>query len=408
MPEKTQSWRPSIAFVSFQSSDYRILWFGTLGTAHGFWIQNVVFGWLVLQLSDSPFIVGIASALRFLPFCLGPVAGAIADRIDRRRVLQTLVTTQVILSLLSALLVTTGIINVPLTIALGMSFSTVQAFHFTVRHPYIYDIVGPARAMNGIALNNLAFWGMGIPGSVFGGGLIAWLGADGAFYAMGAGYFFALVLFLSLRNLSTSVIGGNPSMLTNFLGGFRLIRQNRTVAMLFSLVLITEILAFSHLAILPVFAVDVFGVGAKGLGFMLGLQAFGSLVGLLGLVALGDISYKGKLLLAASAIFGIGLVGFAISPSFLLGLAAITLTGIVMGAFDTLQQTALQLNVSKEERGRAVGIWVLGLGIGPLGHVQVGALAQIITAPAALVINGGSLALIVLAIAAASPRLRRV
>ena len=405
MPEKTQSWRPSIAFVSFQSSDYRILWFGTLGTAHGFWIQNVLFGWLVLELSNSPFIVGIAIALRFIPFSLGPVAGAITDRIDRRRVLQVLVTTQVVLSLLSALLVATGIINVPLTIALGMSFGTVQAFHFTVRHPYIYDIVGPARAMNGIALNNLAFWGMGIPGSVFGGGIIAWLGADGAFYAMGAGYFLALVLFLSLRTGSTYAIGG---MLTNFFGGFRLIKQNRTVAMLFGLVFITEILAFSHFAVLPVFAVDVFGVGAEGLGLMMGLQAFGSLVGLLGLVALGDISYKGKLLLMASAVFGIGLVGFAISPSFLFGLAAITLTGIVMGAFDTLQQTTLQLNVSEEERGRAVGIWVLGLGIGPLGHVQVGALAQVITAPAALVINGGSLALIVLAIAAASPRLRRV
>ncbi len=405
MPEKTQSWRPSIAFVSFQSSDYRILWFGTLGTAHGFWIQNVLFGWLVLELSNSPFIVGIATALRFIPFSLGPVAGAITDRIDRRRVLQVLVTTQVVLSLLSALLVATGIINVPLTIALGMSFGTVQAFLFTVRHPYIYDIVGPARAMNGIALNNLAFWGMGIPGSVFGGGLIAWLGADGAFYAMGAGYFLALVLFLSLRTGSTYAIGG---MLTNFLGGFRLIKQNRTVAMLFGLVFITEILAFSHFAVLPVFAVDVFDVGATGLGLMMGLQAFGSLVGLLGLVALGNISYKGKLLLTASAVFGIGLVGFAISPSFLLGLAAITLTGIVMGAFDTLQQTTLQLNVSEEERGRAVGIWVLGLGIGPLGHVQVGALAQVINAPTALVINGGSLALIVLAIAAASPRLRRV
>ena len=405
MPEKTQSWRPSIAFVSFQSSDYRILWFGTLGTAHGFWIQNVLFGWLVLQLSDSPFILGIATALRFIPFSLGPVAGAITDRIDRRRVLQVLVSAQVILSLLSALLVASGIINVPLTIALGMSFGIAQAFLFTVRHPYIYDIVGPTRAMNGIALNNLAFWGMGIPGSVFGGGLIAWLGADGAFYAMGAGYFLALVLFLWLRTGSTYAIGG---MLTNFFGGFRLIKQNRTVAMLFGLVFITEILAFSHFAVLPVFAVDVFGVGARGLGLMMGLQSLGSLVGLLGLVALGNISYKGKLLLTASAVFGIGLVGFAISPSFLLGLAAITLTGIVMGAFDTLQQTTLQLNVSEEERGRAVGIWVLGLGIGPLGHVQVGALAQVISAPTALVINGGSLALIVLAIAAASPRLRRV
>lgn len=408
MPEKTQSWRPSIAFVSFRSSDYRILWFGTLGTAHGFWIQNVLFGWLVLELSNSPFILGIATALRFIPFCLGPVAGAITDQIDRRRVLQILVAVQVILSLLSALLVATGIINVPLTIALGASFGTVQAFLFTVRHPYIYDLVGPARAKDGIALNNTAFWGMGIPGSVFGGSLIAWLGADGAFYAMGAGYFLALVLFLWLRTGSTYALGGSPSTLTNFLGGFRLITQNRTVAMLFGLVFVTEILAFSHLAVLPVFAEDVFDVGAWGLGLMWGLQCFGSLVGLLGLVALGNISYKGKLLLTASAVFGISLVGFAISPSFLLGLAAITLTGIVMGTFDTLQQTTLQINVSEEERGRAVGIWVLGLGIGPLGHVQVGALAQLITAPTALIINGGSLALIVLAIAAASPRLRRV
>ena len=140
----------------------------------------------------------------------------------------------------------------------------------------------------------------------------------------------------------------------------------------------------------------------------MGLQAFGSLVGMLGLIVLGDIPYKGKLLLTASAIFGISLVGFAISPSFLLSLGALMLTGIVMGVFDTLQQTTLQLNVNEEERGRAVGIWVLGLGIGPLGHVQVGALAQVITAPEALVINGGVLALIALAIAAASPRLRRI
>ena len=140
----------------------------------------------------------------------------------------------------------------------------------------------------------------------------------------------------------------------------------------------------------------------------MGLQSFGSLVGLLGLIVLGDIPYKGKLLLTACAIFGISLAGFAISPSFLLGLAALMLTGIVMGVFDTLQQTVLQLNVNEEERGRAVGIWVLGLGIGPLGHVQVGALAQVITAPQALAINGSALALIALTIAVALPRLRRL
>lgn len=408
MPEKAQSWRPRIAFASFQFSDYRILWFGTLGTAHGFWIQNVVLGWLVLDLSDSPFIVGIASALRFFPFILGPVAGGIADRLDRRRVLQTLVTILVILSLVAALFVTTGIINVPLTIALGMGFGTIQAFLFAVRHPYIYDIVGSTRAMNGIALNNLAFWGMGIPGSVFGGSLIAWLGADGAFYAMGAGYFFALVLFFSLRLNTASATKTKTSLWNSYLGGYRLIKQNRTIAMLFTLIMFTEILGHSHLAILPVFAVDVFGVGAKGLGLMMGLQSFGSLVGLLGLIVLGNIPYKGKLLLTACAIFGISLAGFAISPSFLLGLAALMLTGIVIGVFDTLQQTVLQLNVNEEERGRAVGIWVLGLGIGPLGHVQVGALAQVITAPQALAINGSVLALIALAIAVALPRLRRL
>ncbi|MDA1096805.1 MAG: MFS transporter [Chloroflexi bacterium] len=137
-------------------------------------------------------------------------------------------------------------------------------------------------------------------------------------------------------------------------------------------------------------------------------RATGGLIGVVGLAALGDRSSKGRLLLGSSVVFGLSLVAFSQSPTFLFAMAALLVSGIAAGAFDALQQTALQLAVEADQRGRSMGVWVVSLGIGPLGHLEVGAFAQAAGASAAILLNGSVLALVGLVIAFASPRLRRL
>ncbi|MBI2857137.1 MAG: MFS transporter [Chloroflexi bacterium] len=398
---------PSIA--SLRSRDYRLLWFATLPTSMGFWMEQVVLGWLVLDLSHSPFMVGIAGAARIAPgFFLGLVAGATADRLDRRRLLQGLLALQAAVSLLTGLFIVTERITVPLVILLAVASGSTSVFLFTARQAYIADVAGDRNLTNGIALNQVAQRLMGMPGALFGGGVVAWLGTASAYFFMAAGFAGALVLLLFLRVSSTLKFKHEASFWGNFANGLRLIKRNRNITVLLILGISTEIFAYSHITVLPVFSQQVLGGGPDELGALTAARSLGAFLGVVALSAFGNVPSKGKLLLACGAGFGISLIALGAAQSLPLALACLMVIGLASGCFDALLQATLQLSVGEGERGRAMGVWVLGLGVGPLGHVEAGALAQVRGAPTALALNGGLFVLIIVGLTFASARIRQL
>ena len=173
-----------------------------------------------------------------------------------------------------------------------------------------------------------------------------------------------------------------------------LLWKNKNVIVLAIVVAAAEILAFSSDVVLPSFAMHVLQVGESGLGAMYAVRNLGSVIGLVVLASLPRRLYRGPLVLWLGAFFGLGLVAFSAAPTYLLSLLLLGVVGAIWASVDSLLPALLQYGVRDGERGAAVGVWNFSRGLGPLGHLEVGALAAALGAPLAQGINGVLLFLI--------------
>ena len=171
---------------------------------------------------------------------------------------------------------------------------------------------------------------------------------------------------------------------------------------------ITEVFGFTHMTLLPVFAKEVLGVGPVGLGFMTAVRQGGALIGLFFLANLRDFQSKGLLMFGIAFGFGAGMMLFSLATNLLVFLLVLAVVNAFAMAVDTLYKTLMQENVTDEQRGRAMGSWVLSIGVAPVGHLGVGGLAGVLGAPGALLVNGAVLSIVSLATVAGLPRIRRL
>ena len=398
------TWASSLRF-----RDYRILWASTFLFAVGWGMENVALGWLVLELTDSPFMVGLSMAARLIPFLfLGFPSGAIADRVDRRVFLSLFTAGGGIPTALLALLLLADAAHVfqvmLVTVAIGCFF----AFNMTFRQAYTYDIVGPQLALNGLSLGMVAHQTGGVIGALSAGVIIPTLGVGNQYLAIAACYLVGGAVLMATGAPAHVSPPSRQSVLANMAETFRIIRGNRILLMLMVLTGVTELFGFSHLTLLPVFARDVLGVGAGGLAFMIAAWRAGGMLGLLALAALGDYRHKGMLVLCTVIAFGLGQMLLSVPLNIYLFLAILAIINAGGMAADTLYKTLMQENVPDEQRGRAMGSWVFSLGASPLGHIGIGGVAGVLGAPGAVLINGGMLALINTAFTLGFPRIRRL
>lgn len=375
---------------SFQARDFRVLWLSTLSSSAGMWTQQVAVGWLVLELTNSPLSLGIVSASRMALFLfLGMPAGALADRIDRRNLLIAVTALAAAYSFAMALIVVAGVVQFWHVVALTLLFGGARAFESPARQALVYDLVGPSEALKGISLNAIGMRLMGIVGGILGGVMIPVFGVEGSFLLMGLSYTTGALALFAMKPSHVQNVAPSAAFWSSLRAGLALLRGNNTVLLLVLMSVVAEVFAFSHGTLTPVFARDVLGVGAVGLGMLTSMLALGGIGASIVLAALTNYGNKVQLLLWTFGLYGCFLVLFAISRSYALSLFLIMGVGAMAASFDTLQQVILQLSVRDAERGRVMGYWVASLGFGPLGHLELGAVAGLVGAPLALAANGG-------------------
>ncbi len=370
----------------------------------------VVAGWLVFDITESAFMVGVGAALGMAPFFfLGPVCGAVADRLDRRKLLIVVILAGAASSgLMGAVMIaeTVALWHILALITIGGATS---AFILTTRQSFTYDIVGRELALNGMALNSVVRQMGMVIGSLGSGLIIARIGAGGQ-YAVIAGLYLVSVLFLlpirATRRERSS--GGRKSVSRNLFEYVQILRTNRTLVALMSLASVTELFGFTHMALLPVLAKDVLGFGPVGLGVITGTRQLGGIAGLIVLSALRDFRRRGLLMFVVMATFGASLMTLPLSESVVPYVLALMVAHMCAMCVDTLHMTLMQDNVREEERGRAVGAWTLSIGTAPVGHLGLGALAGAIGAPMALLASGTTLVVASFVSALGLPRIRRL
>ena len=395
--------------TSFRYRDYRLLWVATVFQSVGMGMEHVALGWLVLELTDSAFMVGVASAARMAPFFfLGIVSGAVADRVERRMFLRLLALAGAIISGVKALVLyqDTGLVW-PI-ILLAMSMGCVWAFTMTMRQAYTFDIVGPEAALNGLALTSLSQRVGGVLGALVAGLIIAWVGVAGQYVAIAVVYIIGGTVLMLTRSSGQSAVAEPQSVWQNLKGTFHILGTNHILLILMILAAITEVLGFTHQTLIPVFARDELGLGSAGFGVMSAVRQFGGLFGLMMLANMGGFQRKGLLMFVLAAGFGLGEMAFWVTNGVFTFVLALLFINACASGVDTLYKTLMQSNVPNEQRGRAMGSWVVSIGVAPVGHLSLGAIAGALGAPAALLINGSLLLGVSIATALGLPSIRRL
>jgi len=206
---------------------------------------------------------------------------------------------------------------------------------------------------------------------------------------------------LWLRQAGASAPRVRESLAENVVNYWRALRTNRTMLSLMVSTAAAEVLGFSHQVLLPVLARDLLEDGktvgeAVGLGILTACRSVGGVIGVLALGRFASVRRQGVLLLSVVVLFGLGQVLLAQSPNFGMALLLVTLVNIVASATDVLHQALLQQTVSNEQRGRAMGSWVVGIGTAPVGHLEAGYLADLTSPRITLMVNGLALAAVAL------------
>jgi MFS family permease len=376
-------------FSSLRVRNFRIYWFGMLVSLIGTWIQAVAQSWLVFQLTNSAFLLGVVGFLSAIPvFLLSLFGGVLADRVNKRNILIATQTSFMLLAFLLALLTQMKIITPAQIMLIAVLNGMVMAFDAPSRQAVVVELVGKQHLPNAIALNSVAFNSSRIIGPAIAGILVSTIGMSGCFYINGISFLAVLIALLLIRiekKFSTS----NNTALKDLKEGLAFIKNNRLILILISMVGLVSLFGVSYVILMPVFANDVLKVGVKGLGILMSSTGFGALIGALILARLGDFQYKGRFLMVSSLIFSISLILFSMSKAFLLSLFILLFLGGSSVSSIALINTILQTKVPDILRGRVMSVFMLTFaGFMPFGNLIAGALAQALSVSFA-VMSGG-------------------
>jgi MFS family permease len=388
--------RAPTMFQAFQSRNFVRYWSGALLSNIGSWMQTVALGWLVLQLTDSPFWVGFVSFAALSPsLFLSLFGGVLADRSDRRQVMMI---AQVVMLLSTAVLATLtacGVITVPEIVLLSFLTGLGGALSMPAQQAIISDLVPPEVLLNANSLNSVQFNLARVLGPAVAGTVIAWLGMAACFYINSIS-FLALILALRAIHIAPRRPLGAVSFWRHLGEGVRYVRHHRLVLLNLVTAGVLSVFCLPYIVLMPVFARDVLHGGPNLLGYLLSAAGVGAVVGGLCLAAFGDVRDKPRLVLRAGAMLSLAVVGFALSRYVYLSLAILLIAGASMITCMATLNTQLQLAVEPQVRGRVLSMYSMTLfGLAPLGSLQAGTLAHFIGTPAAVAL-GGSLCFVFL------------
>ena len=388
--------------------DFRALFWSTLFASSAWWGQNVVLAWLAFDITGSEFAVAAAAAAGLAPMLLGPLGGLLADRVHRPRLLIGAQSLALITGAVIALLVTLERVeywHVVIAAALvGLTMQPLMPTRFTLT----IDLVGERRVSSANAVTAAGMLGSRMVVPAVAGVLIATVGADIALWFSAAWYVPASWPLLRVEDDRQGPRSAMTAAPAEVLHGFRYALGSPALRALLLVTVLANILAWPVvLGFLPVFAEEVFNVGAAGLGLIVAVNGLGALLAALAIASRGDFRWKGMLYLVATVLFGLALTGFALSGGFALALLLVFIAGIGGSGFGVMQSTVTMLLSPPEARGRVLGVLMISIGVLPVATLVQGAVASSLGVVATTAASGLLLAALTIAVTAVSPELRR-
>jgi predicted MFS family arabinose efflux permease len=376
-------------FKAFHYRDFRLMFIGACISSIGTWMQNLAQAWLVLDLTRSPFYLGLDAFLAGIPvFLFSILGGVVADRVERRRVLLCSQYIQMASAFILTLLIGFHVVRIWEILCLSFVCGTAQSFGGPAYSALIPTLVDKEDMPNAIALNSIQFNLARVVGPALGGVALEKFGAVWCFGLNGLS-FLAPVVTLTILTTRYLPQKTGESVWSSMKQGFRFIRHQGAMEALIFLAFAMTALAFPMMTFLPWFAKSVFRGGPGTFTLFLCSSGVGAVIGSLGVAWLGNVSHKGRIALGSLAWLGIGIALFALSQSVALSCLILFLTGIGLMTVFANVNSLVQLITPNEMRGRVMSVYNSAFRGGmPMGNLLTGWLVPMFTAPVVLAVNG--------------------
>ena len=394
---QTRGWRQT--FSSLKNRDYLFLWLGMMAMMGGMQMQMLARGYLVYDLTGSAALLGFVSAGMAIPMLfLAPFGGVIADRVERKRLIQGGQVIVAIFALVIGAAIFTDRIEWYHLLIVSILQGTVWTFMMPARQAIIPQIVGPERIGNAMALNAAGMSAMTLLAPAVAGGLYALAGPANVYF---------IISGLSLLSVALTTLVPKPeraapttqrrNMFADIGAGLVYIKGNTMVLVLLVMGLATTLLASPFRMLLPVFVVDIYNRGPDSMGLLVAIMGGGSLVGSLAIAALGDWR-RGMLLIIGSFVSGIALLLIASFPFYYAAAAIMVLVGLGDAGRRTINMGLIMEVVEDQYRGRVMSVFMMNFGLMPLGVLPAGMIADALGGQMAIAILGALLILVTLAV----------
>lgn len=395
--------------IALESPGYRLLFQGSLVTQIGMWMQQVAFGWLVLEMTNSPFYLGLAGFCRALPMLIiSPFGGVLADRLDRRHLLVASQSAIAVLSGVLALMVWLRVAEpwhlLVSSFLLGAAFS----MNMPSRQALVSQLVTREQLPNAIALNSMSMNSSRVIGPSLAGILIGVIGIPGCLALHGLAYVWSVFNVLAIKVPAYAGRARDASVLQNLVEGFRYCYEQKSVFGMLSLAIMTTVFGMQYMNLLPAFARDVLGMGPEGLGLLMTAVGVGAVAGSIGVASLGAAKHRGTVLLLNAATFGGVMVLVGLTRSTPLAMALLAVAGACQAVMMVLNQTIIQQIVPDHLRGRVMAAYMVTWGMMPLGTLPAGWIAELYGTDKAILIGGAICGLGALWVFFFKPRFRTI
>jgi MFS family permease len=365
-------------YPALQHRNFTLIWSGLLVSNMGTWMQNVAQSWLIYKLTgNNPLYLGWLGLAFAIPMVLvPPLGGALADRVDRIRLLYVTQTGSMLLAALLALLAWSGVVEPWHILLTTFGGALLLAFDNPTRQALIPDLVPREHLLNALSLNSATYTGAALIGPALAGVLLDIVGA-GWLFMLNAISFLAVIWALrSMRD--PPVRARRPVPLRDALfGGFIYVAKHRLILLLLLLSALAALFGRSYQQLLPIFADDIWRVGPGGYGTLLAAGGAGALIGAFAMASIKTIERQGRVLVISGLVFCAALVAFVLCPLFWPGVALLVAVGVAATVFSTMIATMIQLRVPGELRGRVMSLYAITLiGLPSLGALGIAALAE--------------------------------
>ncbi len=375
---------------AFRHRNYKLFFSGQLVSLTGSWMQSVAESWLVYRLTGSSTMLGVAAFASQAPVLLfATIGGAVADRVDRHRIIVITQTVSMILPLTLAVLTFTGTVRVWHVLALAATLGVVNAFDIPARQAFIVDMVGRDDLMNAIALNSSMVNGARVVGPAVAGLLVAEVGEGWCFLLNGISYLAVIGGLLLMDAPKRPKDIGRRSVLRDTIEGFRFVTRTAPVRALLLLLGLVSVAGMPYAVLMPIFADQILHGGPRGLGLLMGATGLGALGGALTLATRSGVRGLGKWVATSASAFGVWLILFSMSRVFWLSALLLVPLGASMMVQMASSNTLIQSMVPNALRGRVMAVYsIMFMGMAPVGALIAGWVAERLGAPSTVAMGG--------------------